>query len=117
MPDAPRRPCGHPGCPALTSGSRFCPEHSREFGRGYEKDRGTAASRGYDARWQRIRARVLNEEPLCRFCLDDGHVTMAEVVDHVDGDSRNNARRNLRPLCERCHNSRTARDQGFFRKR
>jgi len=34
-------------------------------------------------RWRRIRARHLALEQLCRFCLAEGRVTPATVVDHV----------------------------------
>lgn len=42
--------------------------------------------------------------------------TPATTVDHIDGNSRNNHRENLRSLCESCHNSRTAREQSFGRR-
>ena len=78
--------------------------------------RGTSAQRGYDSRWRRIRRQVLSMEPLCRFCKDEGTIKAAEVVDHIDGNSRNNERENLRPLCKHHHDQRTARDQGWGRR-
>lgn len=81
-----------------------------------DRRRGSAASRGYDARWRKIRASVLAEEPLCRMCKAKGFVTAASEVDHIDGDAWNRKRDNLRPLCKPCHSSRTARDQAFGRK-
>jgi len=77
--------------------------------------RGTRQQRGYDANWQRVRLAVLADEPLCRFCSPA--VVPATEVDHIDGNSRNNARANLRPLCKPCHSRRTAHDQGFARPR
>lgn len=79
--------------------------------------RGSAASRGYGATWRRVRLAVLRDEPLCRFHLERGETVPADEVDHIDGDSRNNDRDNLRPLCKPCHSGRTARDQGFNRHR
>jgi hypothetical protein len=35
------------------------------------------------ARWQRLRQFQLREHPLCKFCLERGRVTSANVVDHV----------------------------------
>ncbi|WP_291295831.1 HNH endonuclease signature motif containing protein [Elioraea sp.] len=49
-------------------------------------------------------------------CCEAGRVAPARDVDHIDGDARNNARSNLRPLCHSCHSARTARDQSFGRR-
>lgn len=73
----------------------------------------TTSERGYGWQWQKLRLHILADEPLCRFCLEQGLVTAAEEVDHIDGDSHNNDRDNLRPLCRACHLQRTARDQAF----
>jgi 5-methylcytosine-specific restriction protein A len=80
-----------------------------------DRERGTRQQRGYDAAWQRVRLVVLAAEPLCRFCDAAGRIEPATEVDHIDGNSRNNDRANLRPLCKPCHSRRTARDQGFAR--
>jgi hypothetical protein len=42
------------------------------------------------ARWRKLRARVLAEEPLCRYCN-----AIATDVDHVSGDPGDNSRGNL----------------------
>ena len=81
-----------------------------------DRERGTRQQRGYDAAWQRVRLVVLAEEPLCTFCAHAGLTTAATEVDHIDGNSRNNERTNLRALCKCCHSARTARDQGFARR-
>lgn len=82
-----------------------------------DRRRGSAASRGYNATWRRLRLVVLREEPLCRFHAERGETVAATEVDHIDGDARNNDRDNLRPLCKPCHSERTARDQGFNRNK
>lgn len=76
----------------------------------------TTTERGYGWHWQQLRLVVLHEEPLCRFCKTKGVIVAAEEVDHIDGDSHNNERDNLRPLCRLCHLQRTAKDQAFKRK-
>lgn len=81
----------------------------------YESDRGSSAARGYGASWRKIRLNHLSLEPLCRFCIDDNLTIEAKVVDHIDGNSSNCVRSNLRSLCTSCHNRRTARDQGYGR--
>ena len=55
---------------------------------------------------------VLAEEPLCRECREHGKVTPAKQVHHIDGDSRNNVRENLEPLCASCHSRRTGKERG-----
>jgi 5-methylcytosine-specific restriction endonuclease McrA len=77
--------------------------------------RGNSAARGYGHAWRQTRLIVLGQEPLCRFCNEAGRLTAATEVDHIDGNSRNNVRDNLRPLCKPCHSQRTARDQAFGR--
>jgi 5-methylcytosine-specific restriction protein A len=81
--------------------------------RRFDARRGSAASRGYDHNWRKVRAFHLQAEPLCRFHAERGDVVAAIEVDHIDGNSRNNDDRNLRSLCKSCHSARTARDQGF----
>ncbi len=73
----------------------------------------TTTERGYGWHWQKLRPLILAEEPLCRFCKEQGLIAAAEEIDHIDGDSHNNDRENLRPLCRACHLRRTAEDQAF----
>ena len=70
--------------------------------------------RGYGNDWSRLRLRILEAEPLCRFCASEGRVTPATEVDHIEpfrgvDDPRRLDPANLRPLCRPCHLSRTAR--------
>lgn len=64
------------------------------------------------AAWQKLRASVLADEPLCRDCSARGVVEPATDVDHHDGNPGNNDRDNLVPLCHSCHSRKTARDHG-----
>ena len=64
------------------------------------------------AAWQKLRAAVLAEEPLCRHCLADGRPAVATDVDHISGDPSDNTRGNLQPLCHPCHSRKTAGDHG-----
>lgn len=81
--------------------------------------RPTTAQRGYDARWQRQRARFLHGK-LCILCLAEGHHVPATVADHHPKSRREllalgvpdpDADHLLRPLCARCHNRETAKHQ------
>lgn len=111
MPTAPGRTCGWPGCPRLATGTEhLCDVHRLARG---------ASRRGYDARWEAIRAAVLREEPFCRLCLAAGRRTVATAVDHIKPlrAGGTHARVNLRALCATCHNRRTATDSSGFRDR
>ncbi|OJX08239.1 MAG: hypothetical protein BGO72_01525 [Burkholderiales bacterium 70-64] len=63
------------------------------------------------ARWQRLRALVLAEHPLCAHCFALGRVALATDVDHADGNPGNNARGNLQSLCHACHSRKTGRER------
>lgn len=63
------------------------------------------------ARWQRLRATVLAEHPICARCFEHGRVVPATDVDHVDGNPASNARSNLQSLCHQCHSTKTMRER------
>lgn len=70
--------------------------------------RGSAASRGYDATWRRLRDWHLSQYPLCEYCTRLGKLTPADVVDHIkpfDGplDPLRLQTSNLQSLCKSCH--------------
>lgn len=64
------------------------------------------------AAWQKLRADVLAEQPLCVDCASRGLTVAATDVDHKDGNPGNNDRENLQPLCHPCHSRKTAADHG-----
>lgn len=78
--------------------------------------RGSAASRGYDARWRRIRARHLASHPLCVDCLKHGRTEAAHHVDHIIPLRKGgtHAAGNLQSLCASCHSRKTAKEDGGF---
>lgn len=77
-----------------------------------DRQRGSAAARGYDATWRRLRLVVLAEEPLCRFCQARGRVVPATEVDHIEPIALRPelrlVRANLRATCRPCHSALTA---------
>lgn len=101
----------------LPRGVRHCQAHQRAVYKADDQRRGTPASRGYDRNWRKVRALQLARAPLCEHCTDEGRVTAASEVDHIDGNSRNNDPSNLRSLCKPHHSRRTATDQAWGRKR
>jgi 5-methylcytosine-specific restriction protein A len=87
-----------------------CPAHQRLR----EQQRGSAAARGYDHRWQRYRKQYLNEHPLCVRCNEQQHLRAASVVDHIIPHRGDEGLfwdpTNHQPLCKDCHDAKTARE-------
>lgn len=117
MPNKLKTPCAFPGCPELCEiGQQYCYRHQRQKRSQYDKERGSAAKRGYDTRWKKARALFLKEHPLCVKCLQEGKITLATVVDHIvphKGDyelfwDENN----WQPLCKFHHDQKTAKEDG-----
>jgi hypothetical protein len=77
------RPCPKPGCSELTAGGP-CDSHRWTRQREHGVRRGTAAERGYDARWCRVRVVFLREHPFCAdpFGNHEGRAALAECVAH-----------------------------------
>jgi 5-methylcytosine-specific restriction protein A len=75
--------------------------------------RPSASQRGYGARWQRYRAWFLAQNCACREC---GRA--ATVVDHIRPHRGDYDlfwdELNHQPLCKRCHDQKTAREDGGF---
>lgn len=68
-------------------------------------------SRGNDkfyhtAVWRKMRMVVLNEEPNCRVCFENGRINESTEVDHIKPIRLGGAkldRNNLQGLCKSCH--------------
>jgi 5-methylcytosine-specific restriction enzyme A len=79
-----------------------------------DRQRPSAARRGYGPRWRRARAAYLARHPLCMRCKVEGRLEPAIVVDHVvphRGDQKlfwDEA--NWAALCKACHDAKTARE-------
>lgn len=103
--------CSVPGCPTLARGR--CDEHKRTA----ERQRGSAAERGYGgAAWTIARRTVLMRDPICVVCKH----AFATVADHwpvsrrdlvAQGVRNPDSPRHLRALCASCHGKETAREQ------
>ena len=80
--------------------------------------RPSAAARGYGSRWQKARAGFLLAHPLCAAHGERGETVAANVVDHIiphRGDMRlfwDSG--NWQALCKRCHDIKTATEDGGF---
>ncbi|WP_045573628.1 HNH endonuclease [Desulfosporosinus sp. I2] len=115
MPMKPRRPCSHPSCPELTS-DRYCDKHQKQVTQEYDRRRGSAASRGYGSRWRKASKRFLEEHPLCVACEREGKLTPSKIVDHIKPHKGDMMlfwdESNWQALCKRCHDIKTAREDG-----
>ena len=59
--------------------------------------------------WRKLRASILMDEPLCRGCK----LAVATVIDHIKAVRSGGEfwdLENLQPLCKRCHNSKSGRE-------
>lgn len=70
--------------------------------------RGSAAERGYDARWAEASRAFRREHPLCCCCLANGCVSAAQLTDHIVPHKGSETvfwdHGNWQALCHRCHN-------------
>ncbi|GHC28901.1 restriction endonuclease [Streptomyces vinaceusdrappus] len=106
--------CPTPGCPTLTPQGR-CEDCQRKAGR----QRPSAASKGYDARWVRTRAAYLRAHPLCECEECEAMPALlrprATEVNHRDGlgplGPRGHDWANLQAMTKAHHSRETARHQ------
>lgn len=116
MPRSAARPCAGRGprrglCPNLIRGDqRCCAEcmpYERAIVQEYDTRRGNSGERGYDARWQKVRAIKLAQDPLCEQHIKRGQVVAATMVHHIQPVETHPELRlvmdNLMSLCNACH--------------
>ncbi|MDE0724732.1 MAG: HNH endonuclease signature motif containing protein [Alphaproteobacteria bacterium] len=88
----------------------------KELSLGNERE--SSSKRGYDRAWRKAREYFLKSNPYCKHCKAQGRTVIAKVVDHVVPHKGNMSlfrdRTNWQPLCIRCHNVKTAKEDGGF---
>lgn len=81
------------------------------------QDRGTAAQRGYDYKWQQLRKVYMQENPLCAECYKRGLTRSALDVHHIVPIHDSWAKRldwnNLISLCRSCHRAKHDKKASF----
>ena len=110
-PQRAKRPCLVGSCKEYASNGGYCDKHQYKIKK-KDRERGTAHQRGYGAEWNKQRDQFLNENPLCADCGKRGYIVPATVVDHIIPHKGNDVlfwdQTNWQPLCESCHNRKTA---------
>ena len=113
------RECSAPGCHVLLKAAGRCEVHANaklaEVRRA-DKARGSANDRGYTSQWSKARKGYLAKHPLCVRCESSGIIQSANVVDHVQPHKGDVSLfwnvDNWQSLCYKCHNIKTAREDG-----
>jgi len=90
----------------------YCARHvgDRKIGTFADPLRGSAAARGYDSAWQKLRKQILRRDKgLCQQCLKQGKLRPARMVDHVvpKFECGTDAEENLQAICKNCHDAKT----------
>lgn len=118
MPQRPLKICRHSGCNKLTR-ETYCETHKKVHSvSDYDKRRGSAAARGYGYKWQKASKTYLLNHPFCVRCLAKNVYEKATVVDHIKPHKGNQQlfwnKNNWQALCKRCHDIKTATEDGGF---
>lgn len=111
----PPHKCAHYSCKALIIEGSYCPDHIKKpFDTVKDKDRPSAAKRGYGRRWQRATAIYLRSRPQCAIC---GHWFTSRkdaVVDHIIPHKGDMTlfwdQNNWQPVCRPCHTAKTLKE-------
>jgi 5-methylcytosine-specific restriction protein A len=115
MPERAPTPCNNNKCMGLVRNGVCdqCGVQRRGKDRAYDRGRGTAAQRGYDTTWRKLRRMHLAQEPLCHDCKQRGVITVGVDVHHIlaKRDGGDNSADNLMTLCKSCHSVRTGRGE------
>lgn len=100
-----KRRCNKPGCLTLVRHG-YCPTHQKVKHKQDRRARGSAAERGYDSRWRKVRAIKMATTPLCERCEKQGRTRAGDMVHHIQPLNEGGARLdmdNLQTLCNPCH--------------
>ena len=116
VPHKPPKPCRYPSCPKLAHNT-YCERHAKLLARRREKERPSAAQRGYDYRWQKYyRTKFLQAHPLCVNFTECHNV--AVLVDHIKPHCGDPVLfwdpENHQQMCKPCHDRKTAAEDGGF---
>ena len=106
------RHCKQAGCGELVK-TGYCDTHKKATRKNQDKLRGSAASRGYNARWVAVRKRKLSRSPMCEVCKEYAATVVHHIIaiDTIEGKPLRFSMENLQSLCRDCH-ERVERERG-----
>ena len=107
MPRLQPTPCGHRGCPRLST-THYCEEHRKKYTREEVAGRRDKLALYNTARWRKLRMMQLRRFPLCNVCGG-----AAGTVDHVIPVEHGGEVwdfKNLQTLCFDCHQFKRAKE-------
>lgn len=113
-----KRPCNYPGCHKLVDNG-YCAEH-KKHDRKRTRTKSAEHQKLYDSRWKRESKAFIKANPFCQCdeCKRLNRLMQSEVTDHHiphKGDIKLFwDRSNWRALNKRCHDRKTAREDGGF---
>lgn len=82
------------------------------------KKGGSAHLRDHSAAYARLRASLLQAEPLCRYDFNNGLIVPAEVLDHILALSLggSNDPANLAPSCRGCNDAKSLDERRYLQR-
>jgi 5-methylcytosine-specific restriction enzyme A len=70
-----------------------------------DRRRPDSNQRGYGRQWRKLRARILERDPICTKCGKEPSNTVDHILTKARGGT--DAEDNLRGMCRRCHSKKT----------
>lgn len=117
----PMKRCIHPGCRVLIPFTeRYCEKHIGTVNQVYNKyydNKDKEIKKFYNSKgWQNTRRyTMIHYDWMCQMCERKGLKQLADMVDHIIPVRMQWSKRlefnNLQPLCNGCHNKKTADDK------
>ncbi|HTE37526.1 MAG TPA: HNH endonuclease signature motif containing protein [Reyranella sp.] len=93
-------------------------ESERQRKREYDRNRPSSTDRGYDVAWRKLRAVFIKQHPVCqRVGCNAASIDADHILSVRDHPELRLEWSNLRALCRSHHSERTAREQGFARRK
>ena len=110
----PKTICKYVGCNKLIDENGYCEKHQATARKQYTNKH----KHLYNYQWQKVRARFLKENPLCKECFNKGRIEPATVVDHIRPHKGDEELfwmyDNYQALCKSCHDYKTSTQDGGF---